>query len=650
MPTPEIKEAVRRGLVTVTPYYSGYKVAGATDDVFILDELNALGATFDAKSGTYKVLGDKAAALKSAATETEKVAAVKALRAEKAGKAGAAMTDAARAAEMKRASKEIKAVYQQALIEHQRELKSVLERYANAQDPVEAIKLGYRRDELESVIDGLSSGLVSAGGEAQNAVNGLLPQSKSLARNIAAWQVDNMEGLRVSRLLGNRAATVAVLNKYDRIAWNKLQSPAAAKKALRMAITRGVLTGEHPSKIAGRLSGVFNQWSGRAMTIARTETGRVMSAAQQELYAELNAAGVKLKNQWIATLDGATRHTHRRVDGEIREVGKKFSNGCVRPGEGSSAAEVVNCRCCIIPVVDGFKPNAPVRRNNITGETIPFQSYKEWEKAGRKLKDAVQPDSLSDILESYVRFGGFQTINAAANDILGAQFSPWSNGVDDRFFLERGEITEKIRANANKLMDTIRAQPKSDRELVRVNFAGTREIPKVGEQITWGVRSTSKANANEFAHAIANDAIDGLKPVADTAPPPWERGDLVTFHIQGKTAQLDISETAATEVFREQQEVLVSGRFEVSKVEKEIFETKYEIVEGYKGTTPREYAAKEGLELEYFTSKKGVDMVRFGSRTYPVDKLDVPTTALGSTEIITRPTVTIQHVYLKPIE
>lgn len=50
--------------------------------------------------------------------------------------------------------------------------------------------------------------------------------------------------------------------------------------------------------------------------------------------------------QWDATLDGRTRDSHRRVDGEIRELDEKFSNGLMFPGDPSGgAAEVVNCRC-----------------------------------------------------------------------------------------------------------------------------------------------------------------------------------------------------------------------------------------------------------------------------------------------------------------
>ena len=58
------------------------------------------------------------------------------------------------------------------------------------------------------------------------------------------------------------------------------------------------------------------------------------------------AKGADVVKQWDATLDGRTRDSHRRVDGEIRELDEKFSNGLMFPGDPSGgAAEVVNCRC-----------------------------------------------------------------------------------------------------------------------------------------------------------------------------------------------------------------------------------------------------------------------------------------------------------------
>ena len=59
---------------------------------------------------------------------------------------------------------------------------------------------------------------------------------------------------------------------------------------------------------------------------AAQNAGRVNS------YKRAQAMSVNLQQEWLATLDTHTRHSHRRLDGERVAVGEKFSNGCRWPG------------------------------------------------------------------------------------------------------------------------------------------------------------------------------------------------------------------------------------------------------------------------------------------------------------------------------
>lgn len=59
--------------------------------------------------------------------------------------------------------------------------------------------------------------------------------------------------------------------------------------------------------------------------------------------------GADVVKQWDATMDANTRESHQMVDGEIRELDEKFSNGLMYPGDPSgNAAEVINCRCILL--------------------------------------------------------------------------------------------------------------------------------------------------------------------------------------------------------------------------------------------------------------------------------------------------------------
>ena len=63
-------------------------------------------------------------------------------------------------------------------------------------------------------------------------------------------------------------------------------------------------------------------------------------------YRVAKSCGANVLKQWDATLDGRTRPSHARIDGEIRETDEEYSNGLMFPGDPSGpAAEVINCRC-----------------------------------------------------------------------------------------------------------------------------------------------------------------------------------------------------------------------------------------------------------------------------------------------------------------
>lgn len=76
------------------------------------------------------------------------------------------------------------------------------------------------------------------------------------------------------------------------------------------------------------------------------EKNWIQQTSSHEAQYATKAKGADIVKQWDAVLDGRTRDSHRRVDGEIRELDEKFPNGLMFPGDPSgSAAEVINCRC-----------------------------------------------------------------------------------------------------------------------------------------------------------------------------------------------------------------------------------------------------------------------------------------------------------------
>lgn len=124
---------------------------------------------------------------------------------------------------------------------------------------------------------------------------------------------------------------------------------ADLKKKISGEISRGIATAAMYSEIARNIEGYARISKNNAMRIARTEAHRIQCRATMDACEKAKDKGADVVKQWDASLDGSTRDSHRQVDGEIRELNEKFSNGLMYPGDPSGRAEeVINCRCALL--------------------------------------------------------------------------------------------------------------------------------------------------------------------------------------------------------------------------------------------------------------------------------------------------------------
>lgn len=127
------------------------------------------------------------------------------------------------------------------------------------------------------------------------------------------------------------------------------------QKKIAGEISRGIAGGQMYSEIARNIASWARIPKNNAMRITRTEAHRIQCKAAYDAQHKAKSRGADVVRQWDASLDGRTRDSHRKIDGEIKEIpnnGEKeepFSNGLMYPGDPSGRPEeVINCRCALL--------------------------------------------------------------------------------------------------------------------------------------------------------------------------------------------------------------------------------------------------------------------------------------------------------------
>ena len=120
------------------------------------------------------------------------------------------------------------------------------------------------------------------------------------------------------------------------------------KEVLKSEIARGISTGTSYWDIARNISHIGQTDLYKAQRIARTEGHRVQEDSRFEAQKKAKEKGANIVKQWDSTLDSRTRESHRKLDGQIKELEEPFIvNGrkAITPGRFGIASEDINCRC-----------------------------------------------------------------------------------------------------------------------------------------------------------------------------------------------------------------------------------------------------------------------------------------------------------------
>lgn len=131
-------------------------------------------------------------------------------------------------------------------------------------------------------------------------------------------------------------------------------------RKINIEVTQSLIAGEGYADMAKRISDTVGFSRKKAITVARTEAGRVRSLAADEVYERVNQETDNvLQKVWVSTLDLRVRAAHRKLDGKKSDSKGYFYYLALKakgPRLWNNAAMDINCRCVVIITIDGKVP------------------------------------------------------------------------------------------------------------------------------------------------------------------------------------------------------------------------------------------------------------------------------------------------------
>ena len=165
------------------------------------------------------------------------------------------------------------------------------------------------------------------------------------------------------------------------------------KKTITSEITRGIASALTYNEIAQSISNASNAPLSRAKLITRTESHRIQQEAAYDSSLEAKAHNADVVNQWCAVLDGRTRDSHRRLDGQIREAGEAFEIGGRKakyPGGFGDPAEDCNCRCVLLTRAVAALDEEELKTLQERADFWGLDKSREFEDFKKKYLDATK--------------------------------------------------------------------------------------------------------------------------------------------------------------------------------------------------------------------------------------------------------------------
>jgi hypothetical protein len=305
----------------------------------------------------------------------------------------------------------------------------------------------------------------------------------------------------------------------------------------RAELLEGFRAGEGIGELRARVRSVTGLSRARAEALARTEVIGASNVGADARVRMMGDAAPPYK-QWLSTLDGRTRPTHVRADGQVVPLTEPFVVGYTRlqvPGDPLGAPEeVINCRCTTLYLDDATPLDLDGRQEGGTREGSA-------ELAGPVpgIVDLVaEPDLVPEAPPRGLAGDAFyEAVAAQAVPLDGATAGLFK----DYKAVEYRNVNEKLRVTRGDLTaETYRANLDEDSLSLRGNLRPRQEDALA--------RAATNVDAMDKAFAsvppIGHDAV-AYRGVADVAATFGEPRAGATFTDYGYTSVTTSEDVAA---------------------------------------------------------------------------------------------------------
>ena len=273
-------------------------------------------------------------------------------------------------------------------------------------------------DKWQALLNDMSHDLTNAREIAISTAQGYREDAYAINHNFATYQIESQAQINTSYTLYDRQTVERLMREDPKL----LPDPRPGGKTARMlaenkelrwnrqkltsAVAQGIIQGESVPQMTKRLESVAAMDHRAAIRNVRTMVTGAQNAGRMDAAKRARDMGIGLTNVWMATLDMRTRHEHRVLDGQRREIDEPFEvegEKIKYPGDPDAPAHLVyNCRCTLVQQVKGFEYDIRGDKD-VDYSGIEGMTYDEWKEDRREKPNPITlPEEKAEaIKQSY---------------------------------------------------------------------------------------------------------------------------------------------------------------------------------------------------------------------------------------------------------